>query len=130
MILRGIFKRNPGLTNTASSASKENISSPEKANTEPPVPLNRKKIKSLSRERLKEELGKRRHPKSGNKNALINRLTEWIRNSRQNPSPAVTPGPTQPVCVDLDGTLCNISCPTLNNGTGVSLKHILSPEDA
>lgn len=57
------------------------------------------------KETLKEELRKRRLPKSGNKDALINRLTEWLRNSRQNPSPSVSPDPTQPVCVDLDAVL-------------------------
>ena len=63
---------------------------------------------------------------TGNKDVLINRLTEWLRNSRQNPSPSVTLDPTQPVCVDLDGTLCDTSSPTLNNETGVSSKHILN----
>lgn len=38
----------------------------------------------------------------------------------------MTPDPTQPVCVDLDGTLCDTSSPTLNSETGVSSKHILN----
>lgn len=98
-----------------------------KGNVEAPILLNGKKIESLSKEKLKEELSKRCLSKSGNKDVLIDRLRESLRNSRHNPSPPVKPDhQTQPVCVDLDGTLSDTGCPAENNESEVSSKHILN----